>query len=76
MINIDFCKNYEDCAQFWATHIGLPFGKNFYHDVNILAQYNGIYPETIESIESDPQTFAERVQDYLYGLSNTKTPEM
>lgn len=66
---IDFAQNYEDCAEFWANYIGKPFGKNVYFDLIILASYRGIYPETIETIETDPQTFADRVNDYLYALS-------
>lgn len=66
---IDFSQNYEDCAEFWANHIGKSFGKNVYFDVIILSSYRGIYPETIEIIEADPQTFADRVNDYLYALS-------
>jgi hypothetical protein len=70
MVNIDFAKNYEDCAHFWAKHIGLPFGKNVYFDVNILSTYRGIYPETIEAIEIDPIAFADKVNDYLYAFNS------
>ena len=75
MKTIDFERNYEDCAQFWAKHIGQPFGVNVYHDLNILSIYNEIYPETIETIEIDPVAFSERVKDYLYGLSFDKKEE-
>ena len=73
---IDFAQNYEDCAQFWANHIRQPFGKNIYFDINILTTYRGVYPETIETIEINPIAFADRVNDYLYGLSLANTSTM
>ena len=66
---IDFDRNYEDCASFWAKHIGKKFGENVYFDMSILSSYSGVYPETLENIETNPIAFSDRVNDYLYALS-------
>ena len=67
----DPAENYEALAQAWANHLDQPFdtsGRPFELCMQLInALWSDVYPETIESIEVDPVTFADRVS--LYRLS-------
>ena len=67
---VDPSINYENTAQAWATHLDTPFDP---HQLTmclglIHAIWRDVSPETIESIEADPQAFAERVSAYRHFL--------
>ena len=68
-------NNYENLAESWARHIDQPFSVATYDVARNLelaqAIWRGIYPEVLEQIEIDPQSFAERVSLYrLAAASN------
>lgn len=70
-------NNYENLAESWAMHIDQPFSVAPYdvtRDLGLMqAIWQGIYPEVLEQIEIDPQSFAERVSLYrLAAASNFK----
>lgn len=70
---VDPAENYENLAQAWASHLNTPFdttGRPFELCLQLIdALWSDVYPETIEAIEIDPHLFAERVDNYRYGLS-------
>ena len=61
-------NNYENLAESWAMHINQPFSVAPYdvaRDLELVQSiWQGIYPEVLEQIETDPQSFAERVSVY------------
>ena len=67
---VDPSVNYENTAQAWAERLDKPFStdpEGMRLDLQLLeALFSGIYPETIEYIEVDPQAFAERVAAYRH----------
>jgi hypothetical protein len=71
---IDPSINYENTARAWATHLDKPFPGNAdpYQLTMcfglIHAIWRDVSPETIESIEADPQAFAECVSAYRHFL--------
>ena len=70
-------NNYENLAESWAMRIDQPFSVAPYdvaRDLGLMqAIWQGIYPEVLEQIETDPQSFAERVSLYrLAAASNFK----
>ena len=70
-------NNYENLAESWARRIDQPFSVAPYdvaRDLELMqAIWQGIYPEVLEQIETDPQSFAERVSVYrLAAASNFK----
>lgn len=61
-------NNYENLAESWARRIDQPFSvtpHDVARDLGLMeALWRGIYPEVLEQIELDPQSFAERVSVY------------
>ena len=72
---IDPSVNYEQTAQAWANHLDQPFpgGADPYQVTMCLGLIHAIWrdvsPETIESIETDPQAFSERVAAYRHNAA-------
>lgn len=72
---VDPAINYEDAAQAWAQHLDKPFPGNAdpYQLTMCLglihAIFRDVYPETIESIEVNPDAFAARVAAYRHNLA-------
>lgn len=79
---VDPAVNYEHTAQTWASHIDKPFPGNAdpYQLTLCLglihAIFSGVSPQTIESIEVDPNAFADRVAAYRHNLSMQQTQEL
>lgn len=67
---MDAADNYESLAAAWANHLDKPFpthGRELELSVDLIgALWSGVYPETIEFIESDPHQFADRVAVYRH----------
>jgi hypothetical protein len=76
---VDPAVNYENAAQAWAHHLDKPFPCNDEPEkvtmcVGLIhALFRNVYPETIEAIEVDPNTFSERVAAYRHNLSMQHT---
>lgn len=71
MREIDPAENYEDTARAWANHLDKPFPYVDSHEVYLCiglmrAIWHDITEETIESIESNPVLFADRVAAYRH----------
>lgn len=70
MRTIDPAENYEDTAQTWAHRIDQPFPTDAYGVYMCVGLMQGIWrgieEETIESIESNPVLFADRVAAYRH----------
>ena len=63
---IDPAAYYESAAESWAKHFGCKFDG---HLSFMLLQSSFIVPQqTLDDIECDFVAFADRVNDYLYGL--------
>ena len=65
-------NNYEDTAQAWARHLDQSFPVNPY-EVSLCLQlmnalWRDIAPETLETIENDPHSFADRVAGYRHNM--------
>ena len=60
--------NYEYLAEAWAVRLDTPFdttGRPFELCLQLInALWSGVYPETIENIEVDPVSFAQKVAMY------------
>lgn len=72
---MDTSKQYELLAEEWANHIGKPFTRNnedIEKDIQLLIALWNVYPEVIECIEIDPLAFADRVDNYRYGIAMEK----
>jgi hypothetical protein len=69
---VDPSINYENTAQAWAEHLDKPFPGNAdpYQLTMCLGLIHAIWRDvsqsTIESIETDPQAFADRVAAYRH----------
>lgn len=61
-IEIDFVEHYEQLAEHVARLYGRPI------DLQVIRALRGVYQETIEEIEANPHLFAQRVNEYCYGL--------
>lgn len=76
---VDPAINYEHAAQAWAQHLDQPFPGNAdqYQLTMCLglihAIFKNVYPETIESIEVDPDAFSSRVAAYRHNFSMQHT---
>jgi len=72
---VDPAVNYEDTAQSWANHLDQSFpGSAKPYEVTmclglIAALWRDVLPETIETIELDPDTFADRVAAYRHNIA-------
>jgi len=70
----DPAENYENLARAWASHLNTPFettGRPFELCLQLIeALWSGVYPETIEAIETDPHSFSERVNSYRHALAH------
>lgn len=72
---IDPTINYEDTAHAWASHLDKPFpGSATPYEVTLCldlmrAIWRDITLETMDSIEIDPDSFANRVSDYRYNIA-------
>ena len=70
-------ENYENLAQSWASHIDKPFANNpndVERDIQIInALWRDVYMETLEFIQSDPFSFADKVS--LYRMANRMPKE-
>lgn len=65
---VDPAVNYEHAAQAWAARLNQPFTGGL--DLQLLeALFTGVYPETMDFIEADPQAFGERVAAYRHNLA-------
>lgn len=71
-IFVDPSVNYENTAKAWAKHLDKDFpthGRELEMCLGLLeALWCDIYPETLEAIETDPLSFADRVNDYRMAL--------
>jgi len=72
-------SNYDDLAKAWANHLDKPFDTDSRGMLLCLqlveALFSGVYPETIEFIEIDPHSFAERVSAYRHAMANQHQTE-
>ena len=79
---VDPAINYENTAQAWAKHLDKPFPSNAdpYQLTMCLGLIHAIWsdvsPQTVESIEVDPDAFAARVAAYRHNLSLQHTIEL
>lgn len=63
---IDPATYFESAAECWAKHYGCKFSGPLSF---MLLQASFIVPQqTLDDIESDFTVFADRVNDYLYGM--------
>lgn len=71
-IFVDPSVNYEDTARAWAKHLDKDFatnGREFELCMSLLEiLWGDVYPETLEAIETDPLSFADRVSAYRMEL--------
>jgi len=73
-------SNYENLANAWAIRLDKPFDidpEGMFRCLQLVeALFSGVYPETIETIEIDPHSFAERVSTYRHAMANQHQEEL
>ena len=73
-------SNYENLASAWANRLDKPFDTDPEGMLLCLqlveALFSGVYPETIEFIEIDPHSFAERVCAYRHAMASQHQTEL
>lgn len=71
-IFVDPSVNYENTAKAWANHLDRDFathGRELELCLFLLEMlWHDVYPETLEAIETDPLSFADKVNDYRMAL--------